>query len=174
MLRRTAGLAVAAFLAGLVTAHAQAPAEAVPEKMPFDVPYGMPLDLATAQKAIAASMAEAHKHGWKMAIAVVGPSGDLVAEATMDGTQYASIAIAQNKARTAALFRRPSKVFADGVNKGSPSVLSLLIPAQAVASDGGYPIVVDGKLVGAIGCSGGVAPQDGATARAGMAAATGR
>ena len=100
--------AAAVVLGSLVTARAQTPAP-VPEAMPFDIPYGAPIDLDTAQKAIAASMAEARKHNWKMAIAVVDPAGQLVALVTMDGTQYASIDIAQAKARTAAAFRRPSK-----------------------------------------------------------------
>jgi glc operon protein GlcG len=76
--------------------------------MPFDIPYGAPIDLDAAQKVIMAAVAEAKKHNWKEAIAVVGPSGQLVAHATMDNTQYGSIEIAQAKARTAALFRRPT------------------------------------------------------------------
>jgi glc operon protein GlcG len=105
---------------------------------------------------------------------VVGPSGDLIAEATMDGTQYASIGIAQGKARTAALFRRPSKAFADAVNNNNAALLTLLIENHAMASEGGFPIVIDGKLVGAIGASGGIAPQDGATAKAGLDAVSGK
>ena len=165
--------AAAVVLGSLVTARAQTPAPApVPEAMPFDIPYGTPIDLDTAQKAIAASMAEARKHNWKMAIAVVDPAGQLVALVTMDGTQYASIDIAQAKARTAAAFRRPSKAWFDAVNGGSPAALSLLVPEHAVASEGGFPIVVNGKLVGAIGASGGIATQDGVTAKAGLDAVT--
>ena len=140
--------------------------------MPFDIPYGAPIDLDTAQKAIMAAAAEAKKHNWKMAIAVVGPAGQLVAHATMDGTQYASIEIAQAKARTAALFRRPSKLLADAINGGTPATLSLLALTHGVASEGGFPIVVDGKLIGAIGASGGIAPQDGVVAKAGLDAVT--
>jgi glc operon protein GlcG len=174
MTRRTLGLAAASLLlAGPVTAYAQAPA-GVPGKMPFDVPYGAPISLADAQKAIAASLAEAHKHNWKMAIAVVDPAGQLIAEATMDGTQYASIDIAQGKARTAAIFRRPSKLFSDLVNNNNAAVLSFLIERHAVASEGGFPIVIGGKLIGAIGASGGIATQDGVTAEAGLDAITGK
>jgi uncharacterized protein GlcG (DUF336 family) len=176
MTRRTVGLAAASLLlAGVATVHAQAPAglpAGVPEKMPFDIPYGAPISLAEAQKAIAASMAEAQKHNWKMAIAVVGPVGQLIAEATMDDTQYASIDIAQGKARSAALFRRPSKAFSDLVNKNNAAVLTFLIENHAVASEGGFPIVIDGKLVGAIGASGGIATQDGVTAKAGLESVT--
>jgi uncharacterized protein GlcG (DUF336 family) len=161
---------VAAIVFG-ASAHAQAPAP-VPEALPYDIPYGAPIDLDTAQKAILAAVAEAKRHNWKMAIAVVGPAGQLVAHATMDGTQYGSIDIAQAKARTAALFRRPSKAFADGINGGAPATLSVLGLSQAVASEGGFPIVVDAKLIGAIGASGGIATQDGMVAKAGLDALT--
>jgi glc operon protein GlcG len=166
---------VATTLLAVPLAHAQAPAPAaapapVPEVMPFDIPYGTPISLETAQKAIMAAAAEAKKHNWKMSIAVVDPAGNLIAHATMDGTQYASIAISQAKARTAALFRRPSGTFQAAVNGGTPNALSLLALSGGVASEGGFPIVVDGKLVGAIGCSGGIFTQDAATAKAGLAA----
>src|SRR5690349_13319199 len=97
-------------------AQAQAPAPApVPEAMPYDIPYGPPIDLATAQKAITAAEAEGKKHNWKMAISVVDTHGELIAHATIDGTLYGSIGFAQAKARAAARFKRPSKVFADAV-----------------------------------------------------------
>ncbi len=125
-----------------------------------------------AQKAIEAAVAEAQKHKWKMAISVVDPAGNLVAHATMDGTQYASIPIAQAKARTAALFRRPSGTFQTAINQGgSPSSATLLSLNGAVASEGGFPIVVDGKLIGAIGVSGGIFTQDAVTSKAGLAVA---
>jgi glc operon protein GlcG len=161
----------ATLIAPASTVRAQAPA-AVPEQMPFDIPYGTPIDLDTANKAIAASVNEAKKHNWKMAVTVVGPAGQLIAHATMDGTQYASIDISQAKARTAVLFRRPSKAFADSINGGSPGGLSLLMMEHGAASEGGFPIVVDGKLIGAIGASGGIATQDGVTAKAGLEAIT--
>ena len=168
--------AAALIAAPLAQAQAQAPAAPaapatpppVPEAMPFDIPYGTPITLDQAHKALTAAAAEAKKHNWKMAITVVDPSANLVAHATMDGTQYCSILIAQAKARTAALFRRPSKVFEDRVNGGGPSLLSLLPLNQGAASEGGFPIVVDGKLIGAIGASGGISAQDAATVRAGL------
>jgi glc operon protein GlcG len=130
-----------------------------------------------AHKGIMAEVTEAKKHDWKMPVSVVDPSGNLIAHATMDGTQHGSIAIAQAKARTAALFRRPSKIFQDGINgangPGTPGTLSLLALSGGVASEGGYPIAKDGKLIGAIGTSGGIAAQDGMTARAGLAAVGG-
>ena len=175
--------AFAATMLAVPLAHSQtmppaappaAPA-AVPEAMPFDIPYGTPISMEMAHKAIMAAAEEAKKHNWKMAITVVDPNGNLVAHATMDGTQYASIPIAQAKARTAAQYRRPSKVFEDAVNAGGrPSVLSLMVLTGGAASEGGFPIVVDGKLIGAIGASGGIASQDAVTARAGLVAAGGK
>ena len=161
---------IAVTLAAVPLAHAQAPAP-VPEAMPFDIPYGTPIGIDQADKAIIAAVTEAKKHNWKMSITVVDPSGNLIAHATMDGTQYASIPIAQAKARTAALFRRPSGAFQTSINGGSPNGLSLLGMNGAVASEGGFPIVVDGKLIGAIGASGGIFTQDAVTAKAGLVAA---
>jgi uncharacterized protein GlcG (DUF336 family) len=107
-----------------------------------------------------------------MSISVVDPAGNLIAHITMDGTQYASIAISQAKARTAALLRRPSGVLQAAINtNGSPAILSLLPLSGGVAIEGGFPIVVDGKLIGAIGASGGMPTQDAVTAKAGLEAA---
>jgi len=173
-MRFTAAM-IAALVAFSPLAHAQTPAPSaapapVPEVMPFDIPYGTPISMDAAHKAIQAAAAEAKKHNWKMSISVVDPAGNLVAHATMDGTQYASIPISQAKARTAALFRRPSGAFQTGVNGGSPSTLSLLALNGGVASEGGFPIVIDGKLIGAIGASGGIFTQDAVTAKAGLEA----
>nr|WP_294513696.1 heme-binding protein [uncultured Rhodopila sp.] len=171
---RIAAAAIIAIFAAPV-AYAQAPAAPppVPEIMPFDIPYGQPIGLDLANKAIAAAAAEAKKHNWKMSISVVGPAGYLVAHETLDGTQYASVEISQAKARTAALFRRQTSVFQNGVNTGgTPAQLSLLAVTGGVASEGGFPIVVDGKLIGAIGASGGMSSQDAVTAKAGLDAIT--
>ncbi len=170
-----AALCGAALFSGQTQAQAPAAAPAaIPEAMPFDIPYGTPISLDDAHKALAAAVTEAKKHKWKMAIAVVDPAGNLIAHATMDGTQYGSIAFSQAKARTSAQFRRPSKVFADVINGASgtpsPATLSVLLGSQGAASEGGFPIVKDGKLIGAIGASGGIATQDGVTAKAGLAA----
>jgi uncharacterized protein GlcG (DUF336 family) len=170
-------IAVAAIvtLLAIPVAHAQTPAAAppVPEAMPFDIPYGQPIGVEQAEKAIAAAAVEAKKHNWKMSISVVDPAGYLVAHRTMDGTQYASIEISQAKARTAALFRRQTSVFQNAVNTGgAPAFLSLLAVTGGVANDGGFPIVADGKLIGAIGASGGISTQDAVTAKAGLDALT--
>ena len=137
---------------------------AVPEQMPFDIPFGPEITLEHANRLIAAAEAEARKHKWKMNIAVVGPSGELVAFARMDGAQYASIQIAEDKAVAAARFRRPTKAFFDAVEGGHVYIAFL---RGVVPSDGGYPLVQNGKIIGAIGCSGGIGSQDGATCRAG-------
>jgi uncharacterized protein GlcG (DUF336 family) len=128
---------------------------------PPTTPYGMPITLEQAKMVADAAEAEARKRNMNMAIAVVEPSGDLVYFRKMDGTQYASIKIAQDKAISAALFRRSSKDFLDRVAKGDLSPMSL---RGAVASAGGIPILVNGKIVGAIGVSGGA---DDPVARAG-------
>jgi len=163
------------FAAIMITPLAQAqnpPAPAaVPEAMPFDIPYGQPIGLDSAQKAIGAAAAEAKKHNWKMSISVVDPAGNLVAHATMDGTQYGSVEVSQAKARASALFRRQSGAFQTAVNTGgAPAVLSLTALTRTVALEGGFPIVIDGKLVGAIGASGGTSAQDAVAAKAGLEA----
>jgi glc operon protein GlcG len=166
----TAAIVAAAVFVG-PAARAQTPAASVPEAMPFDIPYGQPIGLEEAQKAISAAAEEAKKHNWKLSVSVVDPSGNLVAHATMDGTQYGSIEVSQAKARTAALFRRPSSAFQTAINTGgSPSVLSLMSLARTVALEGGFPIVIDGKLIGAIGASGGMSSQDAVAAKAGLQA----
>lgn len=155
-----------ACLASLVVATAataQTPASppssgGIPDKMPFDIPYGTAIDLDAAKRLIAIAEAEAKKRDWKMNIAVVDPHGDLLAFERMDGAQYASIAISQNKARTAARFRRETRVFYNQFEAGHAYV-STLDPGL-VASPGGFPLVDGGKLVGAIGCSGGTGDQD--------------
>jgi uncharacterized protein GlcG (DUF336 family) len=182
-MRITGAVIAAAIFSAVATAaprvHAQAqtPAPAtpaapaaVPEAMPFDIPYGVPINLDQADQVIKAAIAEAKKHNWKMSISVVDPAGFLVAHATMDGTQYGSVQVSQAKARTAALFRRNSDVFQTAVNGGRPSVLTILTLNGGVASEGGFPIVIDGKLIGAIGASGGISTQDAVTAKAGLEA----
>jgi uncharacterized protein GlcG (DUF336 family) len=131
------------------------------------VPYGMPISLEMAKKVAAATAAEARKNGWLMAIAVTEPSGDLVYFEKMDGTQFGSINIALGKARTAAKFKRPSKVFQDLIAKGD-NFTYLLGLEGATPVQGGLPIVVDGKIVGAVGVSGATGDQDTQCAVAGL------
>ena len=154
----------AAILVG-AQAQAQQPLPAgVPEKMPFDIPYGTTINLEHAKQLIAAAEAEAKRHDWKLAIAVVDPNGDLVAFSKMDGTQLASVKISQGKALTAVRFRRESRVFYNAMETGHPYVGTL--DPTLVASPGGFPLVEGGKLIGAIGCSGGTGDQDAVACKA--------
>ena len=142
------------------------PLDVIPDKMPFDVPYGAPIALDRANAVIAAAADEAKKRDWKMNIAVVDSGGNLVAFERMDGAQLASIVVAQHKARAAAIFRRETKVFEAGVQSGNNTSITL---DGSIASRGGIPLVEDGKLIGAIGCSGGTSSQDEVVAKAGAA-----
>ncbi len=142
------------------------PLDVVPEKMPFDIPYGPGISAEEANAVIQAAAAEAKKHDWKLNIAVVDSGGNLVAFERMDGAQLASIAISEHKARAAAIFRRETKVFESGIQSGLNYVLSL---DGVIGSRGGIPLVAGGKLIGAIGCSGGTGSQDEVAAKAGAA-----
>jgi uncharacterized protein GlcG (DUF336 family) len=133
--------------------------------VPFDIPYGTPVNVETARKMIAAAEAEAVKHRWKMSIAVVDPNGELVAFARMDGAHIATVQVSQAKARTAARYRRETRVFYNVYETGHPYISTL--DPTLVASPGGYPIMEGGKIVGAIGCSGGTGDQDAATCKVG-------
>ena len=115
--------------------------------------YGLPITLAQAMKAAAAAQANSQKLGINSVISIVGPSGDLIYFAKMDGAQFGSIAVSQQKAKTAAIYRRPTKVFEDLVAGGGPALTLLTLPG-VIASAGGLPILQNGKLVGAIGVSG--------------------
>jgi len=137
---------------------------AIPDKMPFNLPFGPPISIDRAQSVIQAAIAEAKKRGWEMNVAVVDPNGDLKAFERMDGAQLASVPIAQHKARVAARYRRPTRAFEDAVQKfGFNYILTL---DDVIASRGGIPLVEDGKIIGAVGCSGGTGSQDEATCTA--------
>ena len=142
------------------------PQDVVPEKMPFDVPYGAPIGLERAQAVVAAVMAECGSHGWKMNVAVVDSGANLVAFGRMDGAQLASVAISQHKARAAATFRRETRAYEDAIQNNLPYVATL---DGVIASRGGIPLVEDGRLVGAVGVSGGTGSQDEVCAKAGAA-----
>jgi glc operon protein GlcG len=141
------------------------PLDAIPDDMPFDVPYGPAISLDRAQAVIRAAEAEAKKRNWKMNIAVTDSGGNLVAFERMDGAMLASIQIAMHKARAAATFRRPTKVFEDGINLMHLNYL--LAFDGMIASRGGIPLIEQGKIIGAIGCSGGADSQDEVVSKAG-------
>jgi glc operon protein GlcG len=160
-------VAAAVLAAGTSLAQQPNPMDNIPEKMPFDVPYGTPISLERAEAAIAAAVAESKKRDWKMNIAVVDSGGNLVAFQRMDGAQIASIRISQHKATASAEFRRETKVFEGGIQSG----LNYLITLDGViGSRGGILLMDGGKLVGAIGCSGGTGSQDEVACKAGAAA----
>jgi len=162
-MRRTV---IAAAASVLLAATAQAEM-AAPAASPT---YGQPgVNLEQATKAIEAAVGEAQKNGWRMAVAVavVSNSGFLVHFSKMDGTAFASIGIAQDKARAAAMFQRPTKSFVDRVSGGGAGLAVLGLPG-AIPSEGGIPLMRDGKIIGAIGCSGATSAQDAQACQAGV------
>jgi uncharacterized protein GlcG (DUF336 family) len=160
-------VAAALFIAGVSYAQQPNPLDAVPEKMPFDVPYGTPISLERADAVLAAAVAEAKKRDWKLICAVVDSGANLVSFKRMDGAQIASISIAKHKARTAAKYRRETKVFESAIQNNFPYVATL---DDVIASRGGIPLVEGGKMIGAIGCSGGTGSQDEVVAKVGAVA----
>jgi glc operon protein GlcG len=129
-------------------------------------PYGSPVSLDNAKKAATAALAEAAKNHWIMAVAVVDPNGILVYYEKMDNTQLGSADVAVAKARSAALFKRPTKAFQDALAAGGAGLRVLGLPG-AVPVEGGIPLIADGKIIGAIGVSGDTSEHDGQCATAG-------
>ena len=140
------------------TPPAQPSAGGTPDVMPFDIPYGQSIGLEKAKQVVAAAEAEAKKRNWKMNIAVVDTNGELVHFSRMEGAQIASGPISVGKARTSARFRRESRAFYNAYETGH-AYAGTLDPGL-VASPGGFPLVEGGKLIGAVGCSGGTGDQD--------------
>lgn len=154
-----AAVAAASFVAFPLAAQ-------TPTPPPPPAPYGVGIGMEAAKKAIAAAEAEAKKNNWPVAIAVVDSSAKLVAFLKMDNTQHASVDIALGKAVTANNFKRPTKALQDGIAQGGVN-LRILGQPGVTPLEGGVPIVVDGKIVGAIGVSGATSVQDGQVAKAG-------
>jgi uncharacterized protein GlcG (DUF336 family) len=165
-------LALLATLFAVNTSYAQQPAQAsmnpldtIPNAMPFSIPYGSPITLEQAQIAARAAMTEANRRGWAMNIAIVDSGANLVSFLRMDNSPLASIAIAEHKARTSGKFRRPTKVLEDQIQK--PEFQYFMTLDDVIASRGGIPLSEDGRIIGAIGCSGGTSSQDEAVCAAG-------
>lgn len=135
----------------------------------MSAPYGLAIRLEDARRVAAAALAYARQNGWTMAVAVTDAAGTLVYFERMDETQIASSVICVNKARSAALFKRPTKALQDALAAGGEG-LRILGLEGAVPVEGGVPLVQDGRIVGAIGLSGGMSAQDGQCAAAGAAA----
>jgi len=169
MRHRMRAMILTAFLGvyGAASAQQANPLDVIPDKMPFATPYGAPISLARAQAAIAAATAEAEKRDWALNVAVVDSGANLVAFVRMDGALLGSIAISQHKARAAVKFRRPTKVFEENIQKNDYKYQLTL--DDVIASRGGIPLIEDGKLIGAIGCSGGAGSQDEAACMVGAA-----
>ena len=148
-------VAVMIVLVGLASAVAQMPN-----------PYGTAISLENAKKAAEPALAEAAKNHWTVAVAIVGPAGTLIYYEKMDNTQIGSAEVAIDKAKTAALFKRPSKAFQDALAGGGDG-LRVLGLKGVVPIEGGIPLVMDGKIVGAIGVSGATSAQDAQCAKAG-------
>ena len=144
----------------------QNPLDVIPDKMPFSTPYGAPISLARAQAAITAATAEAEKRGWALNVAIDDSGANLVAFGRMDGAQLGSIAVSEHKARASVKFRRPTKAFEEAIQKGDIRTLTI---DDVMGSRGGIPLIEDGKLIGAIGCSGGTGSQDEAACMVGAA-----
>jgi glc operon protein GlcG len=140
----------------------------LPARAQTPPPYGAPITLEQARKVVAAAEAEARRNGWSVVIAVVDGAGHLVLLQRQDNTQVGSVEVARGKAWTSAAFRRPTKAFEDMVAGGGAG-LKVLTLQGVVAAEGGLPIVLDGKLIGAIGVSGMTSQQDGQIAAAGAA-----
>jgi glc operon protein GlcG len=165
-------LAACAAVAFYGAARAQQPAATpatVPDQMPFDIPYGNSITADRAADVVKAVVAEATKspRNWKLAISVVDTHGDLVYFYKMDNTQQASVTISQNKARTAARYRRPTQIFNNAMQTPAGAYIATLEAPSPAASPGGFPLVEGGKIIGAVGCSGATGDQDGVACKAG-------
>src|SRR6266851_340462 len=160
-------LATAILFGAAMPVGAQQPPAPSP---PPVTPYGSPIGLEAAKKVMAAAEAEATKNNWPMAIVILDSTGHLVMLHKFDNTQYGSIQVAEGKAETAVNFRRPSKVFEDLVAGGGLG-LRVLGLHGATPLEGGVPIIADGKVIGAVGVSGGTSTQDAQVAKAGADAA---
>jgi glc operon protein GlcG len=132
-------------------------------------PYGRSITIEEAKRIAATALAPAYANGWTMVIAIVDPGGYLVYLEKMDQTQVGSVAIAQSKARSAAIFKRPTKVFQERLARGGDGLLVLRLK-DAIPVEGGLPIVHGGELIGALGVSGGSSAEDEVCAEAGAAA----
>ena len=166
---RTQSKTLVASILAAVILTATVSAQQAPSPPPI-VPYGAPLGLEAAKKVMAAAEAEAVKNNWAMAIVILDSTGHMVMLHKLDNTQYGSLMAAEDKAHSAINYRRPTKVFEDLVAQGGIGLRSLALRG-ASPLEGGIPINADGKIVGAIGVSGGTSVQDGQVAKAGADAA---
>ena len=154
-------LALSLGLLALVAAPAYAQAPPPPPA------YGSAISLDQAKKVMAGAEAEAKKNNWNVVIAILDSGGQLVMLQRMDSTQWGSVDVAKDKARSAVAFRRPTKVFSDALAQGGANIRLLNLNGASMI-EGGIPIVMDGRIVGAVGVSGVTAQQDNQIAQAGV------
>ena len=166
---KTQSKSVLASIVAIAIATSAASAQQAPTAPPT-TPYGVPIGLEAAKRVMAAAEAEATKNNWGMAIAILDSTGHIVMLHRLDNTQYGSIGVAEDKARSALDYRRPTKVFEDLVAQGGIGMRTLALRG-ASPLEGGIPLIVDNKVVGAIGVSGATSVQDGQVAKAGSDAA---
>ena len=148
--------------------QAQPQTQTPPAASAYAIPYGPPISVDEAKKVAAAAIAEAIKNKWHMAVSIVDPNGTLVYYEKMDNTQLGSAEVSIDKARSAALFKRPTKAFQDAIEKGGVN-LRVLGLKGAVPLEGGIPLMSEGKIIGAVGVSGDLSENDGVCAKAGAA-----
>ncbi len=158
-------LAFGLSLGSLSSFAADAPATPTTTPAPAPIPYGAPVNLATARQCVEAGKVAATNNQWFMVLTVVDTGGHIVLTERMDNTQFGSVEPARQKAYTAAAFRRSTKIFEDMIAKGGSALRLLKLP-DALPIEGGLPLVKGGKIIGAIGTSGGSAQQDGVVAQA--------
>ena len=165
----TLGLTLLISTATLNAGAQTPPAVTPPPPPPPPLPYGASISLAEAHNCVAAAQATAVKNAWFMVVTVVDTGGHVMLTERMDNTQFGSLEPARQKAYTAVAFRRSTKVFEDMIAQGGSALRLLKLP-DALPIEGGLPIVREGKILGAVGTSGGSAQQDGVVAQACVAA----
>lgn len=156
---------VVAFAISWIYAAAQTTATPAQPASFYVTPYGPPITLEVAKKLTAAALAEGARNHWLMTVAIVDPAGNLVYYERTDNSQWASSKVAIEKARSAAIYKRPTKVFQDGIAKGGSNIRILGLDG-AVPIEGGVPLISDGKIIGAIGVSGDLSENDAQCANA--------
>jgi len=166
---KTQSKSVLASILAIAIAAATASAQQAPTAPPT-TPYGAPIGLEAAKRVMAAAEAEAMKNDWGIAIAILDSTGHIVMLHRLDNTQYGPIGVAEDKARSALDYRRPTKVFEDLVAQGGIGMRTLALRGASPLV-GGIPLIADNKVVGAIGVSGATTVQDGQVAKAGAEAA---
>jgi glc operon protein GlcG len=157
--------ALAAFF--VVAGPALAQQSSPPAAAAVTPPYGPPITLDQAKRAMAAAELEAAKNSWQVAVTILDSGGNLVMFHKVDNTQLASIGASEGKARTALTYKRPSKVLDDALAAGGAG-LRLLAIKDLTPLEGGLPILVDGKIIGAVGVSGALSSQDAQVGKAGI------